>query len=209
MESKFKDTSCSQTESEFVTGKIFDAHCHIYPEKIAEKASKNTGAFYGLEAAGNGTASDLIRLENQASVCGMLVHSVATKPEQVRSINRFLSETVQQHSDRMIGFGTMHPESTDLKGDFELLLESGLSGVKMHPDIQGFAVDSCPMRKIWELCLNAGIPVLIHTGDSRYHFSNPDQVVPVLRDYPDLRVIGAHFGGWSVWREAMEKLCGF
>ena len=28
--------------------KIIDAHCHIFPEKIAEKATKSTEIFYGI-----------------------------------------------------------------------------------------------------------------------------------------------------------------
>mgnify|MGYP002513909483 CR=1 FL=1 len=46
----------------------------------------------------------------------------------------------------------------------------------------------------------------MHTGDNRYDYSNPDRLVRILNEYPDLTVIGAHFGGWSVWDEAVEKL---
>ena len=28
---------------------IIDCHCHIYPDKIAVKASQNTGAFYDMD----------------------------------------------------------------------------------------------------------------------------------------------------------------
>ena len=39
----------------------------------------------------------------------------------------------------------------------------------------------------------------MHTGDYRYDNSNPNRVLPVLKAYPKLTLIGAHFGGWSVW----------
>ena len=29
---------------------------------------------------------------------------------------------------------------------------------------------------------------------------------PVLEKYPRLTVVGAHFGGWSVWKDAVEIL---
>ena len=32
--------------------------------------------------------------------------------------------------------------------------------------------------------------------------------MPVLKIYTELTVIGAHFGGWSIWEEASKKLCG-
>jgi predicted TIM-barrel fold metal-dependent hydrolase len=51
--------------------------------------------------------------------------------------------------------------------------------------------------------------MLIHTGDSRYDNSNPNRMMPILEKYPKLTVIGAHFGGWSVWDDASRQLCDF
>ena len=189
--------------------RVFDAHCHIYPEKIARKAALNTGTFYGLPAYGEGTPEHLVRTSVAAGIDCMLVHSVATKPEQVKAINGFIAQTVQQDQEHFVGFGAMHPESKDLKGDFEFLTENGLCGVKLHPDIQGIKMDSDSTRRIYELCIQYNLPVLIHTGDSRYDNSNPDRVAVILRDYPELKMIGAHFGGWSVWEEAAEVLSGY
>ena len=49
--------------------------------------------------------------------------------------------------------------------------------------------------------------MLLHTGDNRYDFSNPNRLIPVLNIYKNLTVIGAHFGGYSIWDEASRKLC--
>ena len=49
----------------------------------------------------------------------------------------------------------------------------------------------------------------MHTGDHRYDLSNPNRMIPILDIYKNLTVIGAHFGGWSVWEEATKKLCGY
>jgi len=85
-------------------------------------------------------------------------------------------------------------------------LENGLKGVKLHPDIQAFKLDDARSLKIFELCERKNVPVLIHTGDYRYDFSNPNRLLPVLDAYEKLTVIGAHLAGWSVWEEAFEKL---
>ena len=61
------------------------------------------------------------------------------------------------------------------------------------------------MLRIYELC-EGRLPILIHTGDHRYDFSNPNRIIPILDIYKNLTVIGAHFGGWSIWEEATEKL---
>ena len=32
--------------------------------------------------------------------------------------------------------------------------------------------------------------------------------MPLLKNFPNLTIVGAHFGGWSIWEEACEKLHG-
>lgn len=185
---------------------VIDAHCHIYPEKIAARAAAGTDAFYGTTAEGDGTAAGLLRNPAAEIIDRFLVHSVATTPAQVRSINDFIAREVAQFPDRFFGFGTLHPESEDIAGDFHHLLENGLRGVKIHPDIQAFKLDDYRCLKMYELCEEAGVPILIHTGDYRYDFSNPNRLRPILDIYTNLTVIGAHLAGWSVWEEAYEKL---
>ena len=186
---------------------IIDAHCHVYPDKIAEKASGATGNFYSLKMGYDGTVSTLMKLEEEAGIDKFVIQSVATTPKQVRSINDFIKETVEKYPDRMCGLGTLHPESTDLKGDVEHIVELGLHGVKLHPDIQQFKLDDYRCLKIYELCEKYSLPMLIHTGDSRYDYSNPNRLIPILDIYDRLTVVGAHFGGWSMWEKASELLC--
>lgn len=188
---------------------VIDAHCHIYPEKIAARACAGTDRFYGTTAACNGTTAGLLEKQKaDGRIDRFLVHSVATAPSQVRSINDFISGEVRKDPQRFFGFGTLHPESEDMEGDFHHLLEVGLQGVKLHPDIQAFPLDDGKCMKMYEMCQKAGVPILIHTGDYRYDFSNPNRLLPVLNMYPELTVIGAHLGGWSVWEEACEKMAG-
>ena len=85
-------------------------------------------------------------------------------------------------------------------------MEKGLKGVKLHPDIQQFKIDDYRCLKIYEICEREGLPILMHTGDHRFDYSNPNRLLPVMEIYTDLTIIGAHFGGWSIWEEAAEKL---
>ena len=80
--------------------------------------------------------------------------------------------------------------------------------MKLHPDIQGFAADSMGAMEIYGMCEERGLPVLLHTGDSRYDFSNPDRIVNILKAFPSLKLVAAHFGGYTVWEEALRKLPG-
>ncbi len=187
---------------------IIDCHCHVYPDKIAAKAVQGIGDFYSIPMEMDGTLATLKKEGAKAGITHYVVFSVATKPAQTASINRFIADTVAASSGTMTGLGTLHPDSEDLQGDVEQILALGLKGVKLHPDIQGFKIDDYRCLKIYELC-EGRLPVLMHTGDHRYDFSNPNRLKPVLEIFKNLTVIGAHFGGWSIWEEAAPQLCGY
>lgn len=186
--------------------KVFDAHCHIFPDKVAMRAAVAIGSFYDIPMKMDGKVATLLQEGDAAGFTHYLVHSVATTPKQVSRINKFIAETVAASGGKMTGFGAMHPESEDMKSDIEELISLGLKGVKLHPDIQGYKSDDYRMLKIYELCEKYSLPVLIHCGDARYDNSNPNRIAPILDIYENLIVIGAHFGGYSVWKDATEKL---
>jgi predicted TIM-barrel fold metal-dependent hydrolase len=187
--------------------RILDAHCHIYPGKIAEKATRNVGEFYRLEMHMDGTAEGLIAAGEQYGITDFLVHSVSTTPHQVSAINHFIAAQVQAYPGRLIGFGTLHPDSETLEEDVSHLLSLGLQGVKLHPDFQKFAIDSdrsVAMCRLFE----GKLPLLVHAGDPRYEFSNPENLLRFMEKLPGLVVIAAHFGGWNNWKRALELLPG-
>ncbi|MBQ7500289.1 MAG: amidohydrolase family protein [Clostridia bacterium] len=184
---------------------IIDSHCHIYPEKIAQAASDHTSKFYDLAMCGTGTPASLMEDSARAGIDMCVVQSVALKPSQVRSINKFIAESVAASKGRFVGLGTLHPDSEDVAGDIEHLVSLGLHGVKLHPDMQEFKLDDYRFLKMYELC-EGRLPMLIHTGDFRYDFSNPNRMLPILEIYKNLTVVGAHFGGWSVWEDAVKTL---
>jgi len=187
---------------------IIDTHCHVYPDAIAERASQGIGEFYNYPVEANGRIDTLLDLGASVGITHHMICSVATAPRQVASINRFLHDSAAAHPDRLIALGALHPDSEDQEADVELVLSLGAAGIKLHPDIHGVAVDDPRYFKIFELC-EGRLPVLCHLGDERYDFSNPNRVKRVLQNFPKLTLIGAHFGGWSVWKEATEQLAGF
>jgi predicted TIM-barrel fold metal-dependent hydrolase len=186
--------------------RIIDCHCHIYPDAIAERAVAGTSGFYDLPSVYNGKTAQLYRLGEQLGIDHYVVFSVATTPHQTRSINEFIAQEVAQSRGRMTGLGTVHPDSRNLEGDIDHLIELGLKGVKLHADIQAIAADDLRCMKIYEICQKKGLPMLLHTGDHRFNYSNPARIARVLEAFPELTVIGAHLGGWSVWEEAEHDL---
>jgi predicted TIM-barrel fold metal-dependent hydrolase len=185
--------------------RIIDSHCHVYPDKIAQKASDATATFYELPPSLDGRISTLLEHGERAGIEHFIVQSVATTPKQVSSINNFIAQAVAESGGRFTGLGTLHPDSEDMKADVDEIIALGLKGVKLHPDIQKVKLDDLRMHKMYELC-EGRLPMLLHTGDCRYDNSNPNRLIPILEKYPSLTVIGAHFGGWSIWEEATKQL---
>lgn len=188
---------------------VIDSHCHIYPEKIVEKAVHGTDNFYGVVSACYGTVSDLFVQGGKAGIDRFIVQSVATTPKQVHSINNFVAEQVEFSGGKLIGLGTLHQDSPDMISDVKNIVSLGLKGIKLHPEIQGFKIDEKRNYLMYELACKYKLPILMHTGDKRYDNSNPNRLTKVLKDFPDLTLIGAHFGGWSIYEQASLELCGF
>lgn len=184
---------------------IFDTHAHIYPDKIALKATDAIRDFYDIPMDAVGTVSNLLKLSDEAGVTRTLVHSVATTGAQVESINNFILREVKEHSDRLIGFGTMHPDYGDPSKEVDRILAEGLRGIKLHPDFQKFNIDDECMYPLYE-CVEGRVPVLFHMGDARYGFSKPARLKNILKRFPKLTVIGAHFAGYSEWDLAASVL---
>ena len=185
---------------------IIDIHTHIYPDKIARKAADSVRDFYKLDGslAMDGTVDMLLKRGAEAGISRYVVLPVSNTPQHVRSINSFILSQTAQH-DNFIGFGTLHAEMEDLMEETEWILEQGLRGIKMHPDSQRFAIDDPRLFPVYE-ALQEKIPVMLHMGDPRYHYSHPSRLRKVLDIFPRLEVIAAHFGGYSMFHTARELL---
>lgn len=187
--------------------KVIDFHAHIYPQKIAEKASEAVGNFYDMPMSHNGTVDTLLASGERAGIGLFVVHSVATDAKQVELINNYIAQTVSEHPGKLLGFAAMHPDYEDIGKEVERVKQMGLRGIKIHPDFQKFHVDGKEAFRIYE-AIEGRLPILIHTGDYRYNYSKAQSVLNALNRFPKLQVICAHFGGWSEWEEGISALAG-
>ncbi len=162
-------------------------------------------AFYGIDVQNNGRLGNLLKTADDAGVDKVVIHSPATTPHQVTSINNFIYECTQKYPDRVIGFMTMHPDFENINQEVERCIGLGLKGLKLHPDFQRFNIDDKKALYIYE-AIAGRLPLLVHTGDFRYQWSKPYRMAKVMEEFPSMTVIGAHFGGWSEWDDAV---CAF
>lgn len=200
-----KDTEIGEVLEFAENYEICDAHAHIFPDKIAEKAVTSIGGFYGLPMdCPVGSAGELLKSGGRIGVSHYLVCSTATTPAQVVSINNFIIEQCRLHPE-FVGFGALHPDFEDIEQEVQRCIDGGLKGIKLHPDFQQFYIDEDKAFRIYE-AVEGKLPLLIHMGDSRYDYSRPKRLENVLRNHPKLTAFAAHLGGYERWEEAASCL---
>ncbi len=187
--------------------KIIDFHTHVYPQKIAQKATENVIGFYGLtEGLGGfvGTSEVLINCGKNAGIENFVILPVALKAETVRHVNEAALNEVNDHPE-FYGFGTIHINMENIIDEIKFIEDSPLKGVKIHPDTQKFNIDDERLFPMYEE-ISGKLPIMIHCGDPRYDYSHPRRLRRVLDNFPKLTAIGAHLGGWMLFDEALELL---
>jgi predicted TIM-barrel fold metal-dependent hydrolase len=189
-----------------------DFHAHAFPDDLAEHAIATLhGAIApDYHAVLDGTVGSLLASMDGAGIDSAVICSIATAPKQVEPILRW---SLSIASDRIIPFGSVHPDCEDMPGAVRRIAEAGLRGIKLHPLYQGFAADD---RRLWPLyaaIAECGLVLVMHTGcdvafpldDDR---ASPTRLLAVHRAFPDLKLVAAHLGGWRTWREAAETIAG-
>ena len=188
---------------------IINAHAHIFPDGIAEKATAGISDFYKLPMDSSaGTVGNLFADGKAAGVDKCVVCSVATVPRQTRVINEFMAKVCAEHADKLVFLAAAHPDTENVVSEIEYAVSLGAKGVKLHPDFQTFKADHKAAFPIYEYCEAAGLTLLIHAGDSRFDFTSPRRILNIKKMFPCLTLVAAHMGGWSEWDEAKALLPG-
>ena len=187
--------------------RYIDVHAHIFPDKIAGKVITALEEYYKFSWQGNGTVGDLLAGMESAGVEKAVVFSCATKPDQVGPANEFLKSVSAAYPEKFFAFGTIHPDHPDVPGMIKLIRDCNLQGIKLHPDFQQVYIDEPAMMRVYEQ-LDGTLPLMIHMGDSRTDFSSPYRLARVLDRFPQLKIIAAHFGGYSEWDQVWKHLIG-
>lgn len=181
--------------------KAIDIHTHVFPPDIARRAIPELEKTSRTRAFLDGTTDGLVDSMQRAGISKSALMPIATKPNQVASINAW---TASQDRRFFIPFGTLHPRMENLREAIGQVAHLGLYGVKLHPNYQEFAPDDPLMHPLYEALVKHNLILLIHAG-ADLSFDNviatPQSLAAVLRRFPLLKIIAAHFGGWKQWDE--------
>jgi len=188
---------------------IFDIHTHAFPQKIAGAAmSQLSYRSGGLEPSYDGTFEGLCSFMSTQDVDGFALQSIATNPHQMKKVNDFAASCIRKN---VFPFGSVHPDAPDALEELERIKEMGLRGIKLHPDYQGFFVDSEKMFPIYKKASELSLVILFHAGydfgfPAPYHCM-PENLARAL-SHIDAPVIAAHWGGISCGEAVIRHLCG-
>ncbi|MDR0800414.1 MAG: amidohydrolase family protein [Endomicrobium sp.] len=187
---------------------IIDAHNHIWPEKVACKARDYLEKVFNYKMVALPVADNLLIYMDKAGISKSVISSVASRTEQVIPINNWLFSLKKE---RFILFASMHPFLDRFKEELKRIKDNA-DGVKLQPEFQNFYVDDERAFALYEELEKLRIPVLFHCGAELSSAgeirSSPERIIKILEKFSELKVIGAHMGGFLIWEEVLEKLAG-
>lgn len=191
--------------------KIIDCHVHIFPDAIADKAVQKLAVISGLIPYTNGTLADTKEKLKLSGVDGCLLLNIATSPKQNTTINN-TAQSICETEKQMLALGSVHFEADDALLELERVKDMGLKGIKLHPDYQGFMINDERLDEFYDKCSQLDLPVVFHSGWDCYSpdliHAEPEMSAQVIKRFPKLKMILAHFGGLKQWDEVEKNLIG-
>lgn len=184
---------------------IIDVHCHAWPDTLAERALGPRVP--QLPRVGDGKLSSLHGVLDVSGVDYGVLLGIADAAKYVDGVNRFVARSRGGH---LLGFGTVHPDLS-VEENLESLRRNQIPGIKLHSLFQGFAYDE---RRVWEIleAFGSEFAVIAHVGAGGDRESNeratPGMIRDIVRQFPDLRMVACHFGGYHRLEEAEQDLLG-
>ncbi|HRN53065.1 MAG TPA: amidohydrolase family protein [Gemmatimonadaceae bacterium] len=121
-----------------------------------------------------------------------------------------LRRLAAEHPGRVLPFVAVDPRRPQLLEMLRRRIEDdGFRGLKVYPNL-GYAPDDPVLRPVFAYAADRNLPVMAHCSRGGVRFKNasdaqvaawgaPDAWLPVLREFPTLRVCLAHFGGAEEW----------
>ena len=189
---------------------IIDFHTHAFPDKIAPAAIEKLKAASHTRAFTGGTEGELLASGAACDIEKSVVLPVATNPAKIPHINDISAE--KNKSGRLVYFAAMHPDFENARDELRRIRDLGIKGIKLHPVYQDIDFDDIRTLKILEAAEELGLITVTHAGlDIGFpgvERCTPKMIKNAVSSIRPKRLVLAHMGGWKMWQEAAELLCG-
>ncbi len=188
---------------------IIDFHAHVFPDKVAPHVLQELKTKGGLATFSDGTVGGLTSYLEGTRLNYVVAMGVAIRPDLVVKTNDWLMNIKDR---RIIPFGSVHPDYPEPAAEIDRLRQSGIKGLKLHPLFQLFRPDEKRMMPIYE-AMGDDMIAFFHAGaglstGGKEVLATPTRIAKVIENFPRLKVVAAHFGGYKLFEEAEHCLVG-
>ena len=190
---------------------VIDGHVHLFPDPVFE-AIWRWFDVHAWPVRYKLRAREVVRFLLDRGVERIVALMYAHKPGLARPFNDFMAE-IARDEPRVVGMATVMPGEPGAARILEDAFAAGLAGVKLHCHVQCIGVDDPRMEEIYEACVRADKPVVVHAGREPsspaykcdvYAICSADRVERVLRDHPRMKLCIPHLGADEF--DAYERL---
>lgn len=131
-----------------------------------------------------------------------------------REHNDYIIDAVRRYPDRLVGFACVQPLDAKDAQELERCIQAGLRGLgELGPDGQRFDIeDSRIMAATAEVLQHHDLPLLTHASEPMGHSyagkgqTFPWKLVKLAENFPDLKIVLAHWGGGLPFFELMPEI---
>jgi len=190
---------------------IIDFHTHVFPPRIKQKRSQYVerdpcfALLYDRKEAKIATTEELIESMDRAGIdVSVMVNFGWMTHELCVETNDYILESIARYPRRLIGFGTVQPQSLDAAiAEIERCAQGGARGIgEMRPDMQLLDLgDESIIVPFMEAIKQHRLILLTHTSEPVGHdypgkgIITPDVLYPFIIRHPDVTIVCAHWGG--------------
>jgi hypothetical protein len=180
---------------------IVDCHTHVFElgKHLHESYVNEFEAKSGFKASASLDARPEKHYEAMKCVDKAIVLAVKA-PGALNIPNEYVSEYVESHPEKLIGFASVDPYDSDAKNELKHCVNDlGLKGLKLYGTLQKFYFNDPRLNPLYETAQELEIPVLVDLSTTfmqKYplRFAQPILVDDVAVEFPDLTIIIAHMG---------------
>ncbi|NLW78341.1 MAG: amidohydrolase [Ruminococcaceae bacterium] len=124
-------------------------------------------------------------------------------------MNRRHAELAKAYPGQIYSFFGIDPRRPDAaKHFYTAVTEWGMKGLKLYPP-SGFLPDDAACHDLYKMAIELDVPVLSHGMEqmmSTKDECHPDNFLPVVQKFPDLKLVYAHAGGVNWFDQAVDML---
>lgn len=200
---------------------VVDAHTHIFPpEFVRDREAIGLrdewfGELYQNPRSLLASEQDILASMDEAGfrfsiVCGFPWRDAGL----CREHNDYVLEVAARNPGRIAAVATVSPTQPGAVKEAERCFALGAVGIgELNADAQGFdLLYPKSLAAVAEICHARDKPILLHVSEPVGHLysgkgtSTPDRLLRFLLEFPEVKVVAAHWGGGLPFYELMPEV---